>query len=206
MKIAIDIDKTLFECKSALYEFASKIEGAMTIKPPSTPVFLDKSSIIKKNIKARNLFGRIGNPEYYSEIDGSVEFINKLASDGRQITFLSSRPNMRTMNNVVLTWLEKNKVEYDFLVVGCSNKAKFCQKYGIGILIDDNIHNCLNASKVGVETILLDTKGKFEQSDVVKKYGIHHARNWNAVYKIANKLIEKESQRNQPETDEVQMG
>ena len=167
MKIAIDIDKTLFECKSALYEFIAKLEGGLSIRPPSSPVFLDKESPKEKNIKARNIFGKIGNADFYTEIDGSVEFINKLAAEGHQITFLSCRPNVRTMNNVVLTWLEKNKVNYDFVVVSCSNKAKFCEKYGIGLLIDDGINNCIGASEAGIQSILLDTKGKHENKSAI---------------------------------------
>ena len=100
-----------------------------------------------------------------------------------------------TMNNVVLTWLEKNNVNYDFIVINCSNKAKFCQKYGIGLLVDDGIHNCSKASNAGVPSILLDTSGKHENSTAVtQRKNIHHARNWNTVYKIANKLAEKDSQ------------
>lgn len=193
MKIAIDLDKTLFDCKSKLYDMIARVEHLIP-RPEKTPRVIDKEGFDSKNVKARNIFGKIGNPEFYSEIDGAVGFINELAKDGNQIVFLSSRPNMRTMNNVVLTWLEKYNVDYDFLVVSCTDKAKFCTQHGIGLLIDDGMRNCLKATEAGVSSIHLDHKGKYntESELFVKNKKLYNAKNWQGVYKIANKLIDKE--------------
>ena len=203
MKIAIDLDKTLFECKSKIYDLMVSLEHVI-IKPPSKPTILEPSEADIKNINSRNMFGKIGNPELYTEVDGSVGFINKLASEGNQIVFLSSRPNMRTMNNVIMTWLQKYNVNYDFVVVSCSNKAKFCKEHGIKLLIDDGLRNCYNASNEGVTSIFLDNKGKYEPTDklFINNKKLHHAKNWRNVYKIAEKVIEKEEQNSEKDAGE----
>ena len=192
MKIAIDIDNTILECKSNLYKLISVVEKLV-------PTHNTKPNIIPndekaKNVKlVRNLFGRIGNPEYYKEIEGAGDAINNFCVEGHSVILLSSRPNVRTFNNVVLSWLEKNKINFDFMVVNCSDKAKFCEKYGVDLLIDDSIGKCVSTNDKGVSTILLDTKSKVDEdnSKLKNRDNFYIAHSWKDAEKLARKVNHK---------------
>ena len=193
MRVAIDLDQTLFEFKSSIYKLAAKLEWHIP-KPFNKSVFLDKKEFYSKvHRETRNLYGKIGDPKYYEEINGSVDMVNKLAEDGHQIVFLSSRPNMRAMNNVVLTWLENKSVNYDFLVVNCPNKAKFCQKYKVDVLVDDSLKNCTQVTKVGIPAVLLDTRGKYDftKEKFVSNKKLKHAKNWRNAYSIVREIAQQ---------------
>lgn len=157
MIIAIDIDKTIVDCRSMVYQVASKLEKALP-KMPKKPKFLSKEDICKY----RNLFGRIGDPKYYDPVENCIDVINDFSKEGNTVVLLSSRPNMRTFNNVILTWLEEHKLNYNFVVVNCANKAKFCEENKVNLLIDDSVKHCLKANKVGIPTILFDPKDKYD--------------------------------------------
>lgn len=160
MIIAIDIDKTIVNCRSMVYQVANKLEKVIP-KMPKKPTFLNKSEIGKY----RNLFGKIGDPKYYDEVENCVDVINKFSKEGNTVVLLSSRPNMRTFNNVILTWLEEHKLNYNFLVVNCADKAKFCEHHGVKILIDDGVKHCIKTNKKGIATILFDPKDKYGKND-----------------------------------------
>ena len=204
MKIAIDLDKTLFNCKSVIYEIMAVADRLMPVRNTKPKIFTKEDKDYLPS-KYRKLFGKIGDPELYEEIDGSVEMVNKLAAKGHTVCFLSSRPNMRTMNHVVLNWLEKHKVNYDFVVVNCSDKAKFCEQHGISVLIDDSMKNCKHANEAGINSILLDTKQKYDltKEKYARRKGFYSAKSWEEVGQTIKK-IEKEEKSSTAELDENQ--
>lgn len=167
MKVAIDIDNTLLRCKSLLYKIASKLEQKGSFKLSNTPIEIshDESKNFS-NEKKHIIFGALGNIDKYEEIDGAVETINKLAESGHQIVFLSNRPNIRLLNNIVLTWLENKKVKYDFVIINCGNKVEFCKKHGVDLLIDDSVRNCVEAQKNGISTILFGKPENYNYVDL----------------------------------------
>ena len=156
MIIAIDIDKTIVDCRSMVYQVASKLEKTLP-KMPKKPKFLSKDDMGKY----RNLFGKIGDPKYYDPVENCIDVINDFSKEGNAVVLLSSRPNMRTFNNVILTWLEGHKLNYNFVVVNCADKAKFCEQHGINVLIDDSVKHCIKTNKKGISTVLFDPKDKY---------------------------------------------
>lgn len=156
MIIAIDIDKTIVNCRSMVYQVANKLEKALP-KMPKQPKFLSSED----KGKYRNLFGKIGDPKYYDQVENCVDVINDFSKEGNTVVLLSSRPNMRTFNNVILTWLEEHKLNYNFVVVNCADKAKFCEQHGINVLIDDSVRHCIKTNKKGIPAILFDPKDQY---------------------------------------------
>ena len=156
MIIAIDIDKTIVDCRSMVYQVATKLEKALP-KMPKKSKFLSKENVSKY----RNLFGKIGDPKYYDPVENCIDVINDFSKEGNTVVLLSSRPNMCTFNNVILTWLEEHKLNYNFVVVNCADKAKFCEYHGINVLIDDSVRHCIKTNKKGIPTVLFDPKDKY---------------------------------------------
>lgn len=156
MIIAIDIDKTIVNCRSMVYQVATNLEKTLP-KMPKKPKFLSNTDVGTY----RNLFGKIGDPKYYDAVENCVDIINNFSKNGNTVVLLSSRPNMRTFNNVILTWLEEHKLNYNFVVVNCADKAKFCEFHGVSILIDDSVKNCVKTNKKGIATILFDPNDKY---------------------------------------------
>lgn len=174
MKIAIDIDNTLLRCRSIVYKIMSQVEKLVPVKVSKNPVEIKKGEARIFANKHRNfLFGRLGNVKMYEEIDGAIEVINKLCENGHSVMFLSNRPNIRFLNNVVMTWLEQNKVQYDLVVINCGDKLKFCKEHGVDLLIDDSLRNCKNVSDAGINTILFGAK------KIDKEYYVDLSKSFN---------------------------
>lgn len=176
MIIAIDIDNTLLRCRSLVYELMSIVERKVSSgNSNKTPFVMKKGEARRFANKHRNfLFGKLGNIKMYEQIDGALDVINKICESGNQVVFLSNRPNIRFLNNVVMEWLEQNKVQYDFVVVNCGNKAEFCKKHNIELLIDDSVKNCREASKAGIKTILFGAENSSETKTTKKHKQSRH--------------------------------
>ena len=165
MKIAIDIDKTLFDCKKSLvYQVLNSLDKVMP-KRHKEFKYLTAEDVVRKVAKSILAFNALNIERHkdaifdiekafsfegetapymqytytrlqsilrkYEEVDGSVEIIKKFTNEGHQVAFLSSRPNMRIMNQVVISWLQKHDLPHDFIVVNCSS---------YGMIIFQKIH------------------------------------------------------------------
>lgn len=192
MKIAIDIDKTLFDCKqSMVYQILTKIEKLIPKTSKSQGRVLPAEEIKNLPIKYRNLFGKMGDFTKYEQVDRAVEIIKKFASEGHSIAFLSSRPNMRIMNQVIINWLEKHDIPSDFVVINCADKAGFCKSHGFDVLIDDGFKNCKKTNDRGIPTVYLNTDNKkIDKSKISNKNIFHVAKDWKEVESKV-KLIEQ---------------
>jgi len=206
MKIAIDIDKTLFDCKKSLiYQVANSLEKIIP-KRHKDFKYLTKEDAKNIPIKFRNLFGKMGDPEKYEEVDGSVDIIKKFASEGHQIAFLSSRPNMRIMNQVIISWLQKHDLPNDFVVVNCSDKAGFCLEHGIDVLIDDGLKNCVSTNSLGISTIHLNPSKKFskENAGVKNPDKFYVANGWKEVENQIRNIEKSQNNKDLEELEEIQ--
>ncbi len=198
MVIAIDIDNTILKCKSKLYKIISELEKLPFIKVPGKEIKIENQNDRKFSKRNRKILGKLGNIDEYEEIEGSINALNELSRQGHKIVFLSSRPNIRFFNEIILEWFQNNKVDYDFLLINCKDKAKFCKEHGVGLLIDDSLSNCERATKMGINTIWLNSneKEKMPQKFTNNKK-IHLAKNWKEIISmVKNKSVDE----NQMET------
>jgi len=180
MKIAIDLDRTVFACKSIIYYIANKYKLKDTENNPLEYQVVDVSKVGEGFDPL--FFLKLKNPNAYWEIDGAVETLKKWNERGYEITFLSSRPNFKGQQRSAVYWMAKHGIKYDNLVLACKNKAQFCKKYSFDLLIDDMIHNCNSARKVGMDAIWIENeKNKFLSE--YKHDGVLTARNWDDVDK-----------------------
>lgn len=188
MRIAIDLDKTIFDCDSVLYNIISSL---MSSKKGANRL---SYSIVDINQTYGDSFLSVLikelNHKYYNQIENAIENIKQWHLDGNEIVLLSSRPNLKVLKKMVISWLEDFDVPFTMLVIGCSNKALFCQKYKIGVLIDDSKHNCLNAKKLGVNAIHFRGSKKNKTQNDFFEDGIKSLSTWEEIGLCVRQIIE----------------
>lgn len=190
MKIAIDIDNTLFTCNSIIYKILNKVQrigkpddNKLTFKTVSSDGKISKSFL--------NFVFPFLNPKKYVAFEHALQTLESWHKAGHEIILLSNRPaNLKFIRNSTLKLLKKHDVKYSELVIGCKNKNLFCEKYNVDILIDDQPLNCLKAAKSGIKSIFLTQN--FEHLETINN--LFHAKNWNAISTLV-KLIDHSEHR-----------
>ena len=189
MKIAIDLDGTIFSCDSLLYKVANTFFSAYSqqnLKYSEIDVEEEKTNSFLSR------FTKILNHQYYKEVEDATNIIREWKRFGHEIILLSSRPNWKALRSVVLTWLDNFDLEFTMLVVACSNKAKFCEKYKVDVLIDDTFANCKNAGKQGIKSVCL-----VENKDKIKAdtKNVFVAENWFEIDEQIKKIYNDKKQK-----------
>ena len=112
-----------------------------------------------------------------------VDVIKKLREDGHKIYIITARDSEFHNNPYELskTWLNKNNIEYDKLIVDARDKAKICREQNIEIFIDDKLSNCLQISNENIVTIRITNYTEQHQNIVNKK-------NWKEIYEYIKQL------------------
>ena len=99
---------------------------------------------------------------------GVVDVLKKLKDKGNIIYIVTARTDRYDdmPYERAKTWLDKNGIVYDKLIVGATDKVKVCKELGIDVFIDDQLNNCIKVSQCGIKTIRL-TSSKKEYDNVV---------------------------------------
>lgn len=184
MKIAIDIDKTLVDCTSVLYEIINALFSNQDDNKKLKYTNIEKNPIINSKIVKR--LNRMYNPKYYSMCDNASEIVNKLYDEGHNIIFLSSRPGGKTLASTLLICINKFDFKYSEIVVSCNNKIRYCKEKDIDLLIDNSYVTCLNSSKKGVLTICYLKNSK--NIDIEKNDNLYICKNWNEIGKKVEEI------------------
>lgn len=191
MKIAIDIDNTLLTCKSRVYNFACKLEKASLFRSFGKVKLFQKDDHTKITTKYRRILGAMSDVNSLEEIDGASEVINSLSESGNEVMFLSSRPNIKFLNEVILEWLQTHKIDYDFVALNCHDKHKFCAENGVDLLIDDNFKKVCSVNSSGIETIWFNPSGqKLDKAKIANPKLFHEAKSWKEIEKLAREIVQ----------------
>lgn len=132
-KVGIDLDKTLFNCKSILYNFLNALHWNKKKRLKQNEI--KKENIYKGSI-ANKVF-RLLNPDFYFTYPNAVESINLMSELGYEVHLVSNRPNIRSIIALTLESLDKCGLKYDKLVLGCNNKQDYAVENGLEFFIDD---------------------------------------------------------------------
>lgn len=193
MKIGIDIDNTLTnvqeELNEAAYNYAIKLGKQID------------TSVIKEDINNNGSFYRQNFKFSYEELkyflkeimeeivnkaeprDKVVNVIQNLKKKGHKIYIVTARDSEFHDNPYELskTWLDKNKIEYDKLIVNARKKTQVCKQENIDLFIDDQLHNCIDIMKEGIQAIRIsDNREQFED---IKSF-----KNWNEIYEYIKSM------------------
>ena len=180
MNIGIDIDNTLTDIEKDLFDIANKYTKKIN------PNFKDKSPVKFDgftNMAAfyTDLFGwnneqlesffrneRIEVVDKALPRPGVVDVLKKMKDNGNNIYIVTARTDKHDdmPYERAKTWLDKNGIVYDKLIVGATDKVKVCKELGIDVFIDDQLNNCMKISQSGITTIRL-TNSKEEYDHVI---------------------------------------
>ncbi len=140
---AVDLDKTLFNCKSLCYTLFNLLPWNRKKKLKFFEI--ERTATIKQS-KANKIF-RLLNPKFYFTYPDAVETINELKELGFEVQLLSNRPNIRPIVALTIISLENHGIKYDKLVLGCTNKEEYAKREGIDYLIDNTKTLCKSLAK-----------------------------------------------------------
>jgi len=196
VNIGIDIDNTLTEVQEELnhaaYQYAIKL--GKNIKNDENPFedIKNNGDTYKKKFRfsydelkyfLKNIQEEITNKA--KPRTNAVETIKRLRENGHKIFIITARDSEFHDNPYLLSknWLDKNNIEYDKLIVNAREKGTVCKNENIDLFIDDQLNNCLDVEKEGIQTIRI--------SDNNKKYpSIITLKGWENIYKfIINEKI-----------------
>ena len=160
MNIAIDIDDTLTNSFDYFQPYVAEYFG-------STLAYVKDNNISYSNLPDEWKIDELGFcKKYYDRIvvdtpfkEEAAKTVKKLRSLGHKIIIITGRTTAFYTDPYKTTTEELNRgnIEYDKLI--CTlEKGKACKEEKIDILIDDLIHNCEAAEKIGIKAILFTSK------------------------------------------------
>lgn len=193
MRIGIDIDNTLTnvqeELNEAAYNYAIKLGKEIDSSVVSEDIN-NNGSFYEKNFKFSYDELKYFLKEIMEEIvnnaeprENAVKVIRNLRKEGHKIYIITARDNEFHDDPYILSkiWLDKNKIEYDRLIVNARKKAPVCKQEKIDLFIDDQLHNCINIMKEGIQAIRIsDNKKQFED---IKSFD-----SWNEIYEYIKSM------------------
>ena len=176
MKIAVDIDNTLFTCHSVVYRVLNK---SQKVGKPSAKNLTYKT--VGPDSKTNSSFFKfvfpMFNPKKYEAFDDAMATLDKWQRLGHEVTLLTNRPSkISFMKKATVELLDYFDVPFDTLVMGCKNKHLFCEEFGISVLVDDNKQNCKNVNHKGIVAINFNPKNKNSQDGLLYK-----ANSWKNI-------------------------
>lgn len=193
MIIGIDIDDTLTDIRDEVGAEALKYAKSLNKEIDEEKVVWDKNnngSSFKERYNLnydellyffRNIQEKITKKAKPRE--DVVEVLKKLRKDGHKIYIVTARDSEFHNDPYELskTWLDKNNIEYDKLIVDARDKAKACKEQNVDLFIDDKLSNCQGVSDEGITTIRITNYTDPHQNIINKK-------NWKEIYEYIKQL------------------
>ena len=189
MNIGIDIDNVLSNFNDVLLEDYLKHDKELR----------NNGIINNENYITRGMFDWSENEErsYYKNnieriamnlepIKDCSLYIKELRQDGHAIYIISGRDNGEYSDpySMTIEWLKKYDIKYDKLILTNAykhqEKAYYCIKNNIDIMIDDSIHVCEKCRENNIECILFETPYN-KKENRFNKMG-----SWKEIYNYIN--------------------
>lgn len=193
MIIGIDIDDTLTDIRDEVGAEALKYAKSLNKEIDEKKVVWDKNnngSSFKEryNLNYDELLYFFGNiqekiTKKAKPREDVVEVLKNLRKDGHKIYIVTARDSEFHNDPYGLskTWLDKNNIEYDKLIVDARDKAKVCKEQNVDLFIDDKLSNCQGVSNEGIVTIRITNYTDQHQNIINKK-------NWKEIYEYIKQL------------------
>ncbi len=193
MRIGIDIDDTLTDIKEelelAVLEYANKL---------GKQIKQDIMDLVDKNdgsiYQVKYGFNDEELKYFLKDIQESItqkavprdyanEAIRKLKNAGNEIYIITARDCEFHDDPYMLSkeWLDRNKIQYDKLIVNARDKAQICKNEKIDLFIDDKVSNCTDISKIGIKTIRIANDNNIYDSFITFK-------DWKSIYQYINEM------------------
>ncbi len=197
MLIAIDIDQTIFNNKSAIYAYLNNRDKKMRFTGKE-PVLLDTTKKYKPSI-LNKIFPFL-KPSHFFAMKDSIELINTLQQN-HQIVLLSSRPYaMQVMKYLTQEMIQQSDLKVDAIFLNCRKKWEFCKNYQVDVFIDNNVHQCLKTAEHSPHTTCICFHQKEEY---VEDTPIIYLDQWHMIYDFVEYMYMKEIKNGIPDTKET---
>lgn len=181
MRIGIDIDDTMTDTFDYLIPYVSeffKIDIDYLIKNNiSYTTFTDDMKKRKTEFEKKYYDLVIPNTPFKKEVS---EYIKKIKNLGHEIIIITARDNSTYKDAYKMTTdaLRSNGIIYDKLICN-RNKTKICKDEKIDLFIDDSTVNCDAVNKLGIKTLLFNSKGNIDIQTNLDRVG-----SWNELYNL----------------------
>ena len=196
MVIGIDIDDTIVDTEKVLLKYANKFNRCVLKKDVKDILMED----INQSYYLETMFG--WNKEemqaffdtYYINVLKEVKIkenvsnvISSLKSMGHDIVIITARSsNVKDCNTTLetLNYLHEYNIDFDKLILDCSDKVKVAKEEKVDIMIDDNFEICKKMKCNNIACLMFenDVNKKFKD-DMIKRVS-----NWEEVYDIITGL------------------
>lgn len=188
MIIGIDIDNTLTNVQEELNEVAYNYAIKLGKKIDSSVISEDinnNGSFYKEKFKFSyeklKFFLKNIQEEIINKAKprlGVIDTIKEIKQKGHKIYIVTAKTSEFHDDPYMLSksWLDKNNIEYDKLIVNARQKAPVCVQENIDLFIDDQLNNCIEISNIGTNTIRISNDKQQYENIVTLK-------NWNEIYK-----------------------
>lgn len=128
------------------------------------------------------------------------EVIDKLKNKGYKIYIITARYLTdrnddlgKEMRNIVIEWLKENSINYDKIIFSPEDKFEICKENNISIMIEDEVENINNISKI-IPVVCFNAS----YNKVCNGKNIFRAYTWYDVYyQIINIINNEEISTNQ---------
>lgn len=185
MRIGIDIDDTMTNTFDYLMPYIAEFFK------------IDINYLKNNNISYSNLPKEMKEEEfefakkYYDNVIPKTpfkpkvgEYINKIKNLGNEIIIITARDKRLYTDEYKTTIkeLKDNNINYDKLICDF-DKAKVCKNEKIDLFIDDSIENCNNVDKLGIKTLLFNSK-----NNIRVETKLIRVNSWEEIYE---KIIKK---------------
>lgn len=187
MIIGVDIDDTLTDIRDQLKEAALNYAKSLGKEINNDDTYIEDRNNgntykVKYNFNDEELvrFFKEVQEEIVKNVKprkGVEEAIKKLREEGHTIIIITARDSKLHDDPYELskTWLDKNGIEYDKIIVNAQEKDIICQNEKVDLFIDDQLANCTKVSKTGIQVIRITNYEEVHGNIINKK-------NWMEIY------------------------
>lgn len=177
--IALDVDEVL--CR-----YTDGFRRYLTKHRPDGP--LDVHTVFQEAYDAQNqwrlAFAQSGGLDRLEAVPGALLALRMLLSAGVRLEVVTSRPPvMRASTQALLEGLYGADVFSAMHFIGPGEKGLTCRNIGAVALVDDQLHNVVDAHSHGVQCVLFDLRGGYpwgaRPEDVPP--GVQRMENWSST-------------------------
>jgi len=172
MRVGIDLDDTIISSRKVLISFLAKHYGLKYNKVKS-----EEYEYFKTSYEDYFDFAKENYDELVFKIKlkpGTIKYLKKIKDRGHEIYIITSRFNkeFKTPYETTFSYLIKNKIPFDKLIITNKSKGEVCLTENIDIFFDDYIVNYNAVRDVGVDVYLMDDLPNIKIKNVKRIFSI----------------------------------
>ena len=179
MRIGIDIDDTITDSWNYLMPIFSKKFNIPLDKIRELPPYYGAIKDIVSLEEFYQLMREYENLMQEVPLKKDVkEILTMLKEKGHTIIFITARSDNGYSEPYLNTkkYLDNNSIPYDKIIVNAKEKGLICKEEYIDLFIDDNLKNCIDVSRQGIEVLMMSAH--FNETDK----NFIHIDDWKQVY------------------------